>query len=78
MIVKLNARCLVGVAVALASALGGCSANAGSGDASFIPSQTPQTLARTDTGQDLLYVSEYGGGVVDIFSYPQNAFLGSL
>jgi hypothetical protein len=52
--------------------LAACNAGASTGRAAFVP-----TVDRTSSG-DLLYISEYGGRVVDVFSYPQDVFLGTL
>lgn len=65
-------------AFAIASLLGGCNSAVSSGRDSLIPSQALSALAHPTTSQDLLYISEYGGGVVDVFSYPQDVFLENL
>lgn len=60
------------------------------GGAASIPQQSAvgETTARREAvrswmapdakGQDLLYVSEYGDGVIDVFSFPRGKFEGSL
>jgi hypothetical protein len=60
------------------AALAACSGANLSGPSAFTPTGSHPELPQTATGQDLLYISEYGGGVVDVFSYPQLQFLGNL
>lgn len=57
----------------IAAALAACA----SPNASGLPAGAA-SAARALAKQDLLYVSEYGGGVVDVFSYPQGVFVGNL
>jgi hypothetical protein len=65
------------VVAAIAATVAGCSGvSATPPGAGFAP-LTP-TAARSAKKQDLLYISEYGGGVVDVFSYPQGVFEGNL
>lgn len=63
---------------AVAVLLSGCNVS-GNGGASLVPGpQQPMLHRGGSASQDLLYISEYGGGVVDVFSYPRGKFLGNL
>ena len=74
---------------ALSTLLGGCGGSQSAGSA-LIPqhamanqSTIPQQRARSSMApdakrQDLLYVSEYGDGIIDVFSFPKGKFVGSL
>jgi hypothetical protein len=65
------------VLCAFATVLAGCSVATGSGNTELVPDRTTATAGRSTSG-DLLYISEYGGGVIDVFSYPQGAFVKSI
>jgi hypothetical protein len=74
---------------ALSTLLGGCGGSQ-SGGSALIPQHTtvsqstiPQHRVRSSMApdakrQDLLYVSEYGDGVIDVFAFPGGKFEGSL
>ncbi|HLY01074.1 MAG TPA: hypothetical protein VKR56_01110 [Candidatus Cybelea sp.] len=55
----------------------GCSGATGFDRAALVPDRTAPTVGRSTRG-DLLYISEYGGGVLDVFSYPQGKFIQSI
>jgi hypothetical protein len=62
---------------AFAALFAGCSGASGSGSAALVPDRTAATVGPSTSG-DLLYISEYGGDVIDVFSYPQDTFVKSI
>jgi hypothetical protein len=63
---------------AVAALLGGCNGTSGAGQTpALLPGAPMRGAGRATTG-DLLFISEYGGGVIDIFSYPQGVLTKTL
>jgi hypothetical protein len=67
----------LGLCTVVAS-LTACNAVGANGDARYVPSAPAARIAEAAKKQALLYISEYGGGVVDVFTYPQGIFTGTL
>lgn len=77
--VKCN-RPLVGIAaVVLATALAACGGNS-SGLAGYVPGGAASLTVPRDASktQSYLYISEYGGGVLDLFTWPQAQYRTSI
>jgi hypothetical protein len=60
---------------AIAALLTGCSGATGAGNVALLPDRM---AARVATSGDLLYISEYGDRVLDVFTYPQDTFVKSI
>jgi hypothetical protein len=62
-----------------AIAVGGCSRATDPGSSPYVPAgATRLGVPRDTSSQDLLYISEYGGEVLDVFTWPQAQYLSSI